>query len=83
MTKDEIELINVLNKINKKDYKYVTRDAYGVIRLFEIKPCVNKSGNYHGEYTYIDSSSGDEILFSNIKHEYGLYDIKNKCFIEL
>ena len=80
LSNDELELINILSKINKKEYKYVARDAYDIIRLFEIKPSVDKSGNYYGEYTY--SVSGSEILFSNITHKDGLYDIKNKCFIK-
>lgn len=81
LSDDELDLINILSKINGKEYKYIARDAYDIIRLFEIKPSVNKSGNYYGEYTY--SMSRGEILFSNIKIEYGLYDIKNKCFIEV
>ena len=83
LSNDELELINILSKINGKEYKYIARDVNDIIRLFEIKPDIGKTGHYYGKYTYIDSSSGDEILFSNIKHEYGLYDIKNKCFIKV
>lgn len=82
LSDDELELINVLGKINGKEYKYLARDVYGIARLFETKPCTNKTGNYCGEYTYIDIASGSEILFSNITHKDGLYDIENKCFIK-
>lgn len=81
LSDDEFELIKALSKVNRKEYKYIARDTYGVIRLFEIKPRTNKTGNYYGEYTYIDSASGSEILFSNITHKDGLYDIENKIFI--
>ena len=84
LSNNELELINVLGKINGKEYKYIARDSHGVIRLFEIKPDIGKSGNYYGEYTYIDIASGNnKILFPNIKFEDGLYDIENKCFIEV
>lgn len=79
LSDDELELINVLSKINKKVYKYIGRDALDVIRLFETKPDVSKTGNYYGDY----SMSGKGILFSNITHKDGLYDIENKCFIEV
>ena len=82
LSDDELELISIIGKINGKDYKYIARDLYDIIRLFEIKPDIGKSGHYYGEYTYIDSASGNEILFSNITHKDGLYDIKNKCFIK-
>lgn len=82
LSDDELELINVLGKINGKKYKYIARNTCAVIRLFETKPSVNKSGNYYGKYTYINSSSGSEILFPNITHKDGLYDIENKCFIK-
>ena len=84
LSNDELELINVLGKINGKEYRYITRDTHNVIRLYAIKPDIGKSGNCYGEYTHVDISVGiaGRILFSNIKHEYGLYDIKNKCFIE-
>ena len=83
LSDDELELIDILGKINRKEYKYVVRDAYGIIKLFEIKPALNKAGNYYGEYTYVDIGLWDKIVFSNITHENGLYDIKNKCFIEV
>ena len=84
LSDDELELINILSKINGKEYKYVARDVDGIIKLFEIKPHVNKSGYYYSEYgyTYIDAASGDKILFPNITYEDGLYDIENKCFIK-
>ena len=82
LSDDELELINILSKINGKEYKYVDRDAYGVIRLFEIKLSINKTRNYYGECTYIDMGSWNKVLFSNITHKDGLYDIENKCFIK-
>lgn len=84
LSDDKLELINILGKINGKDYKYIARDADSVIRLFVIKPHTNKTGYYYSEYgyTYIDSVSGDKVLFSDIAHKDGLYDIENKCFIK-
>lgn len=82
LSDDELELIKALGKATKKEYKYVVRDACGVMRFFETKPHVNKSGNYYGEYTYADIASGDKVLFPNITHKDGLYDIENKCFIK-
>ena len=82
LSNGELELIKALNKAMGKEYKYIARDLHGVIRLFEIKPDIAKSGNYYGEYTYIDIASGDKVSFPNITHKDGLYDIKNKCFIE-
>jgi len=81
LSNDELELIKILGKINGREYKYIARDGYGVIRLFEIRPRTNKTGNYCGEYTYIDSASWSKILFSNITHKDGIYDIENKIFI--
>ena len=84
LSNNELELIKSLSKVTGKEYKYITRDAYNVIRLFETKPSTDKSGNYWGEYTYVDIGDGvaGRILFSNITHKDGLYDIKNKCFIK-
>lgn len=82
LSDDELELIKAIGKATKKEYKYVVRDACGVMRFFETKPHVNKSGNYYGEYTYADIASGDKVLFPNITHKDGLYDIENKCFIK-
>lgn len=83
LSDDELELIKTLNKVLGKEYKYVARDKYNVIRLYEIKPN-GKSGTYYGAYTYIDGGVGSEgrILFPNIMHKDGLYDIENKCFIK-
>lgn len=39
----------------------------------------NKMKDYYNEHAY--SVSGGENLFSNIKHEDGIYDIENKIFI--
>ena len=82
LSDDELELIKALNKAMGKEYKYAARDTDGLIRFFEIKPSINVLKNYyniHG-YTYIGSNNG--VLFSNITHKDGLYDIKNKCFIK-
>lgn len=81
LSDDELELIKAIGKVTKKEYKYAARDADGVIRLYETKPCTDKSGNYYGEYTYADIGTWDR-LFSNITHKDGLYDIENKCFIK-
>lgn len=85
LSDNEIELIDILGKINRKKYKYVAKDADDVTRLYEVKPIkprADKSGNYYGEYIYVDIGACDKILFSNITHKDGLYDIENKCFIK-
>lgn len=83
LSDDELELIKVLGKINEKEYEYVVRDKYGIIRLFEIKPHIDKTGNPYSEYIYADIGIAGRNLFTNIAYEDGLYDIKNKCFIKV
>lgn len=76
LSDDEIELVNILSKINGKEYKYIyRRDKY--IFIFSDKPNTDKYG------IILDGSleiTGLIDLFSNID---GLYDIKNECFIEV
>lgn len=78
LSKDELELIDALSKISGKEYKYIyRRDKY--IFIFSDKPNTDKHG------IILDGSleiTGLIDLFSNIKFEYGLYDIENKCFIK-
>ena len=83
LSDNELELIKTLSKVTGINYKYVARDTCDVIGFFEIKPRVNKLGNYYSEYgyTYVDIVSKDKVL-PNITHKDGLYDIKNKCFIK-
>ena len=78
LSDDELELIKALNKVMGKEYKYIIRDRVGLIRFFETKPRINELKNYG--YIYIGSNYG--ILFPNITHKDGIYDIKNKCFIK-
>ena len=83
LSDDELELIKTLSNITGINYKYVAFeiDTCGVIGFFEIKPRVNKLGNYYSEYgcTYVDIVSKDKVL-PNITHKDGLYDIENKTF---
>ena len=76
LSNDELELVNILSKINGKEYKYIyRRDKY--IFIFSDKPNTDKYG------IILDGSleiTGLIDLFSNID---GLYDIKNECFIEV
>ena len=81
LSDDEVELINVLSKINGKEYKYVHRSGNHVL-LFCDKPPIDKYGILLDETDYIDIS-GHMHLFSNIKFMNGLYDIKDKRFIEI
>lgn len=78
LSDDELELIKAFNKAMGKEYKYIIRDRVGLIRFFETKPRINELKNYG--YIYIGSNYG--ILFPNITHKDGLYDIRNKCFIK-
>ena len=79
LSDDELELINVLSKINGEEYKYIyKRDKY--IFIFSDKPDVCKYGvRFKGNPLEM---TGLTDLFSNIKFENGLYDIENKCFIK-
>lgn len=81
LSNDELELINVLSKINGKEYKYIyRRDKY--IFIFSDKPNTDKCGIIFDGSNCLEMA-GHIDLFSNIKFEDGLYDIKNKCFIEV
>lgn len=80
LSNDELELINILSKINGKEYKYIYRNGNYVF-IFSDKQNINKCGMTLDESDYIEIT-GRTDLFSNIKSEHGLYDIKNKCFIE-
>lgn len=80
LSDDELELINILSKINGKEYKYIYRSGNYVF-IFYDKPN-NRHGMILGENNYLEIT-GHIDLFSNIKYENGLYDIENKCFIEV
>ena len=82
LSDDELELIKALNKAMGKEYKYIARDTDGFIRFFETKPCINVLKNYYNKYGYTYIGSKDGVLFSNITHKDGLYDIENKCFVK-
>lgn len=82
LSNDELELINILSKINGKEYKYIAR--YGNhIYFFSNKPPIDEYGLLVTGCDYLNINIYNESmdLFSNIK-QYGLYDIKNKCFIK-
>lgn len=77
----ELKLINDLSEIYGKEYKYIHRDACHVF-IFSDKPNIDKYGIILDGSDYIEIT-GLIDLFSNIKFVDGLYDIKNKCFIEV
>lgn len=83
LSNDELELINILSKSNGKEYKYIARYR-NHIYIFSNKPPIDKYGILFTSSDYLNINIYNESmdLFSNIKHEYGLYDIKNKCFIK-
>lgn len=81
LSDDELELINILSKIKGKEYKYIYRSGK-YIYIFPDKPNVDRYGIRFDRSNYF-KFTGHIDLFSNIKFEYGLYDIKNKCFIEV
>lgn len=84
LSDDELELINILSKINGKEYKYIYRSGYSVF-LFSKKPPIDRFGVRFTDkrnYLIITDHYGDESLFLNIKYKDGLYDIENKCFIK-
>ena len=83
LSNDELELINILSKINGKEFKYIHRTGHRVF-IFSDKPPVDKySILLDKSCNYIDiSEHGYTDLFPNIKYEDGIYDIENKCFIK-
>jgi hypothetical protein len=83
LSDDELELINILNKINGKKYKYICRNGNSLV-LFSEKPPMAKWGVRFADSNYliITEHNNAKNLFLNIKFEDGLYDIENKCFIK-
>ena len=81
LSNDELELINVLSKINGKEYKYIHRSGKYIFIFFD-KPNIDKYGIILDGSNYLEIT-GHTDLFSNIKFEDGLYDIKNECFMEV
>jgi hypothetical protein len=84
LSDDELELINILSKVNGKKYKYICRNCNSVF-LFSEKPPMDRFGVRFTDkckYFIITEHSNIKNLFLNIKFEDGLYDIENKCFIK-
>ena len=81
LSNNELELINILSKINGKEYKYILRSGKYIF-IFSDKPNSDKYGIILDGSNYLEIT-GHIDLFPNIKFEDGLYDIKNKCFIEV
>jgi hypothetical protein len=79
LSDDELELINILSKVNGKKYKYICRNCNSVF-LFSEKPPMDRLDKC--KYFIITEHSNVKNLFLNIKFEDGLYDIENKCFIK-
>ena len=83
LSDDELEFIKVLSKISEKKIKYIHKTSHRVF-LFSDKPPIDKYGILLDKSNYYDLSGyGYTDLFSNIKFTDGLYDIENKCFIEV
>lgn len=84
LSADELELIKAIGKATNKEYKYLARQE-GKIYLFTNKPFVHR-GAFGNSYTsnnyFAYISDKDETLFQNIENEIGIYDIKNKIFME-
>lgn len=74
LSDDELELINILSKIKGKEYKYIYRSGKYIF-IFSDKPNIDKCGTTLDESDYLEIT-GHIDLFSNIKSEHGLYDIK-------
>ena len=84
LSNNELELINVLGKINGKEFKYIQRTGHRVFLFFD-KPPIDEYGIVLSDKNnYLEvSMHGCTDLFPNIKFMDGLYDIKNKCFIKV
>ena len=85
LSDDELELINILSKINGKEYKYIYRSGCNVF-LFSEKPPIDRFGVRFTDkckYFIITDHNDDKSLFLNIKYKDGLYDVENKCFIKI
>jgi len=83
LSDDELEFIKVLSKISEKKIKYIHKTSHRVF-LFSDKPPIDKYGILLDKSNYYDLSGYGYIdLFPNIKFTDGLYDIENKCFIEV
>lgn len=80
LSNDELELINILSKINGKEYKYIAKNGHRAF-LFADKPLIDEYGALLSRCNHLNIS-GHIDLFSNIKFTDGLYDIENKCFIK-
>lgn len=80
LSNDELELINILSKINGKEYKYIAKNGHRAF-LFADKPPIDEYGALLSRCNHLNIS-GHIDLFSNIKFTDGLYDIENKCFIK-
>ena len=80
LSDDELELINILSKINGEEYKYIRRSSR-CIYIYSDKPNIDKYGIILNGSNYLEIA--DHIdLFPNIKLKDGVYDIENKCFIK-
>lgn len=87
LTDNEIDLINILSKINGKEFKFAVRSVNdSTIMLCTNKPRIHSSSfggcSYITNNSFIRIGGSDVYLFPNIKNEYGIYDIKNKTFIK-
>lgn len=77
---DELELIKALNNATGKEYKYIHRSGNRIFIFSKLN--TDKYGILLEKSDYLEIA-GHTDLFSNIKFTDGLYDIKNKCFIEV
>ena len=81
LSNNELESIKALSRVTGKEYKYIYRSGKNIFIFFD-KPNIGEYGIILDGSNYL-KITGHTNLFPNITHEDGLYDIKNKCFIEI
>ena len=85
LTDAEINLINTLEEMTGVTYEFITRDSSGVIKLHTKIPIAKDIGygkHYSSQRDYMKISDKTRKLFPNIRHEDGIYDITDECFLE-
>jgi len=83
LTENEKELINVINSMRPKYYKfrYIARNVDNNLFLSSFEPYLTENKNYKSLGVY-DTIRVDKNLFKNITYETGVFDIKLNKFIE-
>lgn len=84
LTDAEINLINTLEEMTGKTYEFIVRDC-GLISFYTKIPIAKDNGHikyYLSQSDCISILDRTKKLFPNIRHEDGIYDITEGCFIE-